>query len=303
MNRSIIFSILLSLSLISCSEKSEPLTVSKVLVQSDNIFIQYSDSSQKQLTFTNKDKSPTLLKSLNKVIFQRTSSNDESQFVLVDIGSTTEKTLGNSFKRAKEIVTSNDEKRVYFVDSISIKALDLISGTSFVLSNGHSFTLIDKAPFSHNLVCVGILSESNNYHLKISLIDSLGNTKKEFSDLENITQFAQSSFPESLEQIQSSIGKVSHKIDILDSMNSYVSEIDKAGIGVNRYIQQLNDAKRELASIEEFKLGRSQERKAQQLKDKNNHISLLEEKIEVEKQRMELMMKNYMGLKKEFGSL
>ncbi len=303
MNRSIIFSILLSLSLISCSEKSEPLTVSKVLVQSDNIFIQYSDSSQKQLTFTNKDKSPTLLKSLNKVIFQRTSSNDESQFVLVDIGSTTEKTLGNSFKRAKEIVTSNDEKRVYFVDSISIKALDLISGTSFDLSNGHSFTLIDKAPFSHNLVCVGILSESNNYHLKISLIDSLGNTKKEFSDLENITQFAQSSFPESLEQIQSSIGKVSHKIDILDSMNSYVSEIDKAGIGVNRYIQQLNDAKRELASIEEFKLGRSQERKAQQLKDKNNHISLLEEKIEVEKQRMELMMKNYMGLKKEFGSL
>jgi len=138
-----------------------------------NIFVAFPDETERQLTFTQKDEQPTLMKSENQVVFLRNETllkggTEYSRKKIMKVGINTyfEETitdqkpfkdgLDNTYEilRVYNPTLSTDENFLYFVtnhtatSSIVIK-LDLQNGKWNELFSAENFELLKSGPFEN----------------------------------------------------------------------------------------------------------------------------------------------------------
>ncbi len=181
-----------------------------------NVFVAFSDGTEKQLTFTQKDEKPTLLKSKNQVVFLRHEKilqggveSFKKKIMKVGINTYFEETiteqkpfkdgLENTYDilRVDNPTLSADENFLYFItdhtatSSILIK-LDMESGEWHELFSAENYELLTSGPFEDYFIIARKESPSKGGGLFYYLVDEIGKKFKEFDSKESVEQFKKS---------------------------------------------------------------------------------------------------------------
>lgn len=181
-----------------------------------NIFVSFPDGTEKQLTFTQKDEQPTLMKTQNQVIFLRNetllkggSEYSRKKIMKVGINTYLEETitdqkpfkdgLNNTYEilRVYNPTLSTNENFLYFVtnhtatSSIVIK-LDLQTGKWNELFGAENFELMKSGPFENYFLIARKETATKGGRLYYYLVDETGNKFKEFASEESVQQFKNS---------------------------------------------------------------------------------------------------------------
>lgn len=195
---------------ISSSNQNQP---AKAFIKEDNVFLAFTDGTQKQLTFNSSDRDPFLLPKENNVVYIRETrvgtgngSYSTKKIMKVDINTLFETVLSDqkpyqdgldfTFEILNVInpTLSLDEKFLIFgtekyaTGNQAVK-VDLESGKWFELFSSESFELIKKGQYK-GLYLVGkseVGYKGRDIYFK--LCNELGEVKKEFDSEESLRKF------------------------------------------------------------------------------------------------------------------
>lgn len=181
-----------------------------------NIFVAYPDGTEKQLTFTQKDEQPTLMKSKNQIVFLRNeillkggTEYSRKKIMKVGINTYLEETItdqkpfkdgvNNTYEilRVYNPTLSTDENFLYFVtnhtatSSIVIN-LDLQTGEWNELFSAENFELLKSGPFENYFLIARKETATKGGGLYYYLVDETGKKFKEFASEESVQQFKNS---------------------------------------------------------------------------------------------------------------
>jgi hypothetical protein len=211
--------ILLSLSLYSQDEKIDSLLAEsefRTFIKSGNVFVAFPDGTERQLTFTQKDEKPTMVKSKNQIVFLRNEillkgSVEYAKKKIMKVGINTyfeetitdQKPFKDGLENTYEILRvdnptlSSDENFLYFItnhtatSSILIK-LDLQNGKWNELFSAENFELLKSGLFENYLVIARKEMATKGGGLFYYLVDETGKKYKEFDSKESVEQFKNS---------------------------------------------------------------------------------------------------------------
>jgi hypothetical protein len=181
-----------------------------------NICVSFPDGTEKQLTFTQKDEQPTLMKTKNQVVFLRNevllkggTEYSRKKIMKVGINTYLEETItdqkpfkdgvNNTYEilRVYNPTLSTDENFLYFVtnhtatSSIVIK-LDLQTGEWNELFSAENFELLKSGPFENYFLIARKETATKGGGLYYYLVDETGKKFKEFASEESVQQFKNS---------------------------------------------------------------------------------------------------------------
>ncbi|KPK87562.1 MAG: hypothetical protein AMS27_02405 [Bacteroides sp. SM23_62_1] len=181
-----------------------------------NIFVAFTDGTEKQLTFTQKDEKPTLSKVKNQVIFLRNetllkSGGEYTRKKIMKVGINTyieetitdQKPFKDGLENTYDILhvenptLSRDENFLYFItnhtatSNILIK-LDLQNGKWNELFSAELFELLKSGPFENHFIIARKEVATKGGGLFYYLVDETGNKLKEFANEESVQQFKNS---------------------------------------------------------------------------------------------------------------
>ena len=180
-----------------------------------NIFVRYANGSTRQLTFSNSDSSPFVLKKENAILFIRDAAGDYNyprikKIMKVNCSSLIEKTLTDK-KPFKDGVSdtyhilniqnptlSLDEQHLYFstecyVTGYELERVDLITGKWTRIFPVNDFELIKKGQFK-GLFLIGRSEQkgADNRMIYYYLVNEKNETLKEFDSEDNYRAFKKS---------------------------------------------------------------------------------------------------------------
>jgi len=181
-----------------------------------NIFVAFPDGTERQLTFTQKDEKPTLVKSKNQVVFLRNEAllkggveYSRKKIMKVGINTYLEETitdqkpfkdgLENTYEilRVDNPTLSVDENFLFFItnhtatSSILIK-LDLQNGKWNELFSAENYELLKSGPFENYFLIARKETATKGGGLYYYLVDEAGTKYKEFASEESVQQFKNS---------------------------------------------------------------------------------------------------------------
>jgi hypothetical protein len=188
------------------------LNIVSAYVQNGNIFVRYANRSAKQLTFSNADSSPMILKKENAILFIRNAAGDYNypnikKIMKVNCNSLIEKTLTDK-KPFKDAVSdtyhilniqnptlSLDEQHLYFatecfVEGPELVKVDLTTGKWSKIFPANDFELIKKGQFK-GLFLIGRseMKGAGGRSIYYYLVNEKNETLKEFDSEDNYRLF------------------------------------------------------------------------------------------------------------------
>lgn len=188
----------------------------RTIEKGGNVFVAFPDGTEKQLTFTQMDEKPTLMKSKNQVVFLRNEillkggvEYARKRIMKVGINTYLEETitdqkpfkdgLENTYEilRVDNPTLSADENFLYFISnhsatsSILIK-LDLQNGKWNELFSAENFELLESGLFENYLLITRKETATKGGGLFYYLVDETGKKYKEFASKESVAQFKNS---------------------------------------------------------------------------------------------------------------
>ena len=191
------------------------LNIISAYIVNSNVFIRYANKSTKQLTFSNSDSSPIILKKENAILFIRSAAGDYNypnvkKIMKVNCNSLIEKTLTDK-KPFKDAVSdtyyilniqnptfSLDEQHLYFatecyVTGNELVKVDVTTGKWSRIFPANNFELIKRGQFK-GLFLIG-RSESKGAggrSIYYYLVNEKNETLKEFDSEDNFRLFKKS---------------------------------------------------------------------------------------------------------------
>ncbi len=189
-------------------------SIISTFVNRGNIFIKLSNNSVKQITFSNSDLNPFLLKKRNEIVFTRKTycdvDNPEAiKIMTVNLSSLLEKTLvskkpeqdGSYFTTCLMTVTnptlSLDEKYLYFITeayttSGGLVKVNLETGKWISLFDADFFELIKQGQYSSLLLVGKSEIKDKGRDIYYYLMNEKNQKLKEFETKQNYQQFKKS---------------------------------------------------------------------------------------------------------------
>ncbi len=192
-------------------EETRELKVIEIFVKESNIYVKFSDKSEKQLTFSNSDSQPVIFSTETSVLFVRDCFGSyDYPFVkkivkvdytnllenmITDIKPYVDGLVGTEYiTEVSNPTLSIDEQYVYFITegyatSGNLVRVNLKNGVWEIISDAMNFELI-KTGLYKNLIAVGKSEiKHNGRDIYYYLINEQNQTLKEFISEENYFEF------------------------------------------------------------------------------------------------------------------
>lgn len=185
----------------------------KAFIKDNNVYVAFTNGTQKQLTFNNSDRNPVLLSKVSSVIYIRetkgrtgNSSYTTKKIMKVDINSLLETNISDQkpYKDGLDFTfeilnvinptLSLDENFLIFgtekyVTGNQIVKVDLESGKWQELFSANSFELIKKGPYK-GLFLIGTSRVGyKGREIYFKLCNEMGEAKKEFDNEDSMMKF------------------------------------------------------------------------------------------------------------------